>query len=79
MDNGSWLMAHASKLMPQSSWLVANDRKIGARAQGLGTQRQIFLALSHQPWGMSHEPWAKSPEPLTINNRLINKVFDYIL
>ena len=46
--------------------------------------REIVLghepwALSHEPWGTNHEPWAMIHEPLTINNRLINELFDYLL
>ena len=71
MVNGSWLKAHALRLVAQG------HEKSGARAQRLG-QRRIFLALSHEPWGWSHEPWAMSHEPLTINSQLINELFDNI-
>ena len=37
MIHGSWLKAHASRLVAQGK------EKIGARARGLGTQRQIVL------------------------------------
>ena len=60
--NGQWFMA-----------LVAQGQeKFGARARGLGDQRQIFLGL--EPRALGHEPWAMSREPLTIHNRLINEL-----
>ena len=31
----------------------------------------------HEPWALSLGPWAMSHEPLTINNRLINELFEY--
>ena len=37
------------------------------------------MVNGHEPWGMSQEPWAMSHEPLTINNRLINSLFAYML
>ena len=49
-------MAHGSRLMPQDSWLKAHGQeKFGAGAQAWGTQRQIFLAMRHEPRGLSHE------------------------
>ena len=76
-------MAHGSCFKARGSRLVAlGQEKLGARAQGLESPRQIFRG--HEPWATSREacamivePWAI--EPLTINNRLINESFNYLL
>ena len=58
--------------MPQGSWLMAHGQdKLGARARGQGTQDQFVLAMSHEAWALSHEP-------LTIIDRLIYALFDYL-
>ena len=85
MVNGSLLMAHGSWLMPQGSWLNAHGswpRKIGAGSPRHRTLALIVSwpwALSDEPGGMSHEPWALSHEPLTVENRVINNLFNWKL
>ena len=66
MVNGSWLKAYASRLVAQ------DHEKLALGPGAWGTQRQICVSWNHEPWSMSLEPW-------TINNRWINKLFDYIL
>ena len=58
MVNGSWFMAHGSRLMPQDSWLKAHGQeKIGASAQGEdGPGANFFLAMSREPRALRHEP-----------------------
>ena len=73
MVHGSWLTDHASRLVAQG------QQKIGARARCHGDPAPSFLGLEPRALGMSHEPWAMSHEPLTINSRLINEFFDYLL
>ena len=64
MVHGSWLKAHGSCLKARSS----RPRKFGARARVLGDLAPNFLGL---------EPRALRHATQTINNRLINELFDY--
>ena len=80
MIPGSWLKAHGSSFKARGSGLMAHGQEeFGARARAWET----FLghepwALSHKPRGMSRMPRAMSHEPLTVNDRLINELLDYL-
>ena len=43
-----------------------------------GPNAKLFLAMSHEPWATSlvNEPWAMSHDSLTMDNKLINALFD---
>ena len=61
MVTGSWVMAQGSWLMPQDSWLKAHGswnmakKKLALGPRAWGTQRQIFLAMSHKRGATSLE------------------------
>ena len=61
--------------MVDDSWLMAHGSCLKARGSRL-MAHPIFVG--HEPWATSFEAWAMSLE-LTINNRFINELFDYIL
>ena len=70
-----WLlmfMAHGSCLKARGS-----RPRLALDAPSPRPRRQIFFALSHEPWGMSHGPWAISHEPLTMNYSSIQ--YKYIM
>ena len=77
MAHGSRLLAHASRIVPRGSWIMATANS--ARVpQALGPRAEFALAVSHEPWttsleawAMGLDPWTMSHAPLTINSRWI--------
>ena len=56
MVHGSWLKAHGLCLKAHRSWA---NKKIGARARGLGDPAPIFLwAMNLEAWALSLGSWA---------------------
>ena len=73
MVHSSWLKAHGSCLKARGSGLMAK-KQLALGPPGPGPQRQIFSAISHEPWATSLEAWAMSFEPWTINHPLTKKI-----
>ena len=63
-DDGSWFMAHGSRLMAHgqggASPALVPEGAPGPDPGGPGAPsvpRAAPLAMSHEPWALSHEPW----------------------
>ena len=59
--------------MVNGSWLVAQGSWLPPQGSWLKAKKKLALGPS------GSGPWAMSQEPLTINNRLIHELLDYIL
>ena len=71
MAHGWKVMAHASRLVAQSSWLMAN-KNLALGPTDLGPECPIFLV--HEPLATSlwHEPWAWEPWAMASRDRQIS-------
>ena len=78
MLDGSRLMAHAPRFVAQGPWLMAK-KNLALGLPGPSPSADFFLAMCLEPQALRHEPRAVNYGPLTINNRLIDELFDYIL
>ena len=59
MGHGSRLMAHASRLATQGSWLMAKN-KLALGLGPSGPSANFFSVMSHQPWATTLEAWTMS-------------------